>query len=154
MITRRNFRYCKPSRRITQTLPSCRNISHVIDWTLPGRFSKWYQRLQYWICHVQVKGNIQYGLVTLVYWLIITEARQFKSESWSPSQLLADPWYSPVFKCLLCVGDQSFQEVVDVLVCSETLCYKISQINWFKICEISRVLWWLITKHNELTYFL
>ena len=44
-------------------------------------------------------------MVTVVYFPRITESRQFKSESRYPSQRSADPWYSPVFQCLMCGGD-------------------------------------------------
>ena len=108
----------------------------------------------YWIYHVQVQGNRLHRLVTVLYCLIIPESRRFKSDSRYISLLCSNRWYSPVFQCLLCVGDQSFWAVVDVLVCSKRFFKTISQINLFDFYWESTVLWCLIEKNNKITYSL
>ena len=44
-------------------------------------------------------------MVTVLYWLSITETRPFKSDSRSPSQWPTYSWYIPVLQCFICGGD-------------------------------------------------
>ena len=136
MITNCNFRYCQLNRHITQTPSNYIYTLHGIDKILLGLVSKWDQQSQYWICHVQVQLNHWHWLVTVVYILKVTEARKIKSESWSPSQQIYNTWYSLIFHCLLCFGNQCFWEVIYVIVRSVMLCNKISQCNLLDIWKI------------------
>ena len=53
---------------------------------------------------------------------------------------------------LMYFDNQSFWEVLDLHVCSKTICLKISQRYFFQFFLISKVLWWLQIKHNKMMY--
>ena len=144
LITHCNFIICKPNKCSTLDPSGCSNSSHCTRAILEMRST------------IAILNTSRSGLgksLTLVCYSSVlpknVKYRQFKSKSRSSSQWSYNPWSIPVIQCLLCVRYQLFKEVVFVLECSKLLSYKISQWNWFEICEKIRVLLWLITKHNK-----
>ena len=82
-------------------------------------------------------------MVTVVYFQGLSEARQFISESRYLSPKSANTDRAPSLSGCTTLRMIRNWWVVDLFVCSEKLCLKIPEMNWFRICEKNKIPWWL-----------